>query len=62
MHPFISYEIAKGMVEEMRAISEKRYWSRRAKREVESSPPSWDADVIQLMVRDNEGEQEKVGA
>ncbi|MEX1126584.1 MAG: hypothetical protein WD895_02170 [Acidimicrobiia bacterium] len=62
MHPFMSYEVARGIVEERRAISERRSRWRRVEREEAPPLPSWDAEVIQLLARDNEGEQEKVGA
>jgi hypothetical protein len=62
VHPFLSYEIAKGMVEEVRAISERRIRWRRTEPDETSPLPSWDAAVIRLTSRDSEGEQEKVGA
>lgn len=62
MHPFVSYEIAKGIVEEMLTVSEQRNRWRRAQNEVVASPPSWDVGAIEMMVTETAGEQEKVGA
>jgi hypothetical protein len=62
VHPFISYEVAKGIVEEMRVVSERRYRWRRTENEVVPSPPSWDDGVTDLLARDSAGEQEKVDA
>jgi hypothetical protein len=62
VHPFISYEVAKGMVEEMRAVSEQRNRWRRIQNEVVATPPSWDLGVIELLATESAGEQEKVGA
>jgi hypothetical protein len=62
MHPFVSYEMAKGIVEEMRAVSAKRNRWRRIQEEVVAPTPSWDVAVMELMTTDAAGEQERVGA
>ena len=62
MHPFLSYEMAKGIVEEMLVVSEKRSRWRRGQEEVVAPALSWDGAVIQLMATDAAGDQERVGA
>jgi hypothetical protein len=62
VHPFLNYEVAKGIVEEKRAAAERRRRWRRREDEVVPPSPSWDAEVIQLLVMESAGEQEKVGA
>jgi hypothetical protein len=62
MHPFLSYEIAKGIVEEMRAVSEQRNRWRRVQEEGVAPAPTWDSAVRELMTIDAAGEQERVGA
>jgi len=61
VHPFISYEMAKGIVEETLVAAERRNRWRRAEKEIPSSPPTWDAGMIQLMTTD-QGEHEMVDA
>ncbi len=58
----MSYEVAKGIVEEMRSTAERRSWWRRAAKEEATSLPSWDAGVIELVAEGCEENQEMVGA
>jgi hypothetical protein len=46
MSPFMSYEVAKGIVEDMRSAAERRRWWRRAEKEEVRPLPSWDAEVM----------------
>jgi len=62
VHPFLNYEVAKGIVEDKRAAAERRRRWRRREDEVVPPSPSWDAEVIQLLAMDSNGEQERVGA
>ena len=62
MHPFLSYEMAKGIVDEMRVVSEQRSRWRRAQEDVAAPALSWDGAVIELMATDAAGDQERVGA
>ena len=62
MHPFVSYEIAKGIVEEMRAVSEQRNRWRRVQDVTVTPAPSWDLAAQELLITDAAGEQERVGA
>ncbi len=62
MNPFLSYEVAKGIVEETRVVAERRAWWRRSVKEVEPALPSWDTGVVQLLASECEGEQEMVDA
>jgi len=58
MHPFLSYEMAKGIVEEKRVGSEQRSRWRRIQEDVAASALSWDRAVIELMATDAAGDQE----
>lgn len=60
--PFMSYEVAKGIVEEMRLTAERRRWWRRNEKEEATPLPSWDTGVIELVVDGCEDKQEMVGA
>ena len=62
MHPFLSYEVAKDIVEEMRVMSERKLRWRRSQNEASPPAPSWDAAAIRLLAGDIEAQQEKVDA
>jgi len=62
VHPFVNYEMAKGVVEERRATSERRNRWRRAENETVPPLPSWDAEMIELQARQADGEPERIGA
>jgi hypothetical protein len=62
VHPFVSYEMAKDIVEEMLANSKQRNRWRRVPEKVVAPAPSWDVAVRELMTTDAAGEQERVGA
>jgi hypothetical protein len=62
VNPFLSYEVARGIVEETVISSERRARWRRRVKEVEPALPSWDAGVVQLLASESEGEQEMVDA
>jgi len=58
----MSYEVAKGIVEERRSAAEHRSWWRRAPKEHSTPLPSWDAGVIELVAERCEEKQEMIGA
>jgi hypothetical protein len=60
--PFMSYEVAKGIVEEMRLTAERRRWWSRTEKEIAAPLRSWDIGVIELVAESCEDEQEMVGA
>jgi hypothetical protein len=58
----MSYEVAKGIVEEMRVTAERRGWWRRIEKEEATPLPSWNTGMIELVAESCEDKQEMVGA
>jgi hypothetical protein len=62
VHPFLSYEVAKGIVRDVDVTSERRRRWRRDENQALKPVPSWDTEATRLLLVDSREEQERVGA
>ncbi len=62
MHPFASYEVAMGIVDEIRVGSERAWWFRRPGKGESKQLPSADTELALLVATEETSQTESIGA